>query len=360
MGAMTFHRGRRAIAVAFTCVVGLVVLVGCGSSSSSSSSAATSAAASSSSSAATTSAAASSPKTTTSINVVLAWYPTPEYGGIYAAQAEGYFAKQGIKVNIMPGGPQVSATQVVGSGRATIGFLNNDETLMEANENGIPLTEFATTYQVYPEALEYHTSHPISTLAQANGKVISGVTGSVDYEWLQHRYHLHNTVTPYSYATFSHNAESLLLGYAPDDQPTLAAQGVKIGYVPIADSGLQPYADILFAKSSYVSANTALLKRFMTAIGQGWQYFYNNYQTVDKVIFKAEPTTPLAVDNNIAKTEIPFIFGGASKTTGLDSINMSRVQSTYSKLRALKVLKNNLNVSNVANATLVPKLLPPS
>jgi NitT/TauT family transport system substrate-binding protein len=344
MGSMSFLRGRRALAAAGACAC-LLAIAGCGSSNSSSGS---------------SSGGASSGGKTTSLNVVLAWYPTPEYGGLYAAQSQGYFKKQGLNVHIMPGGPQVSATQVVGSGQATIGYLNNDETLMEANENGIPLTEFATTYQKYPEAIEYHMSNPISTLQQVNGKVLSGVTGSVDYQWLQHKYHLKNTVTPFSYATFSHNANSLLLGYAPDDVPTLAAQGVKIGYVPIDQSGLQPYADILFAKSSYVTQNQALIRKFLTALGQGWQYFHNNYLTVDKVIFAADKTTPLAVDNKIAKVEIPFIYGGAATTSGIGSINLTRVQSTYSKLRALGVLKKNLTVSSVANASLVPKLLPPS
>ena len=247
----------------------------------------------------------------------------------------------------------------MGAGHADIGYLANDEDLMEANENGIPLTEFATTYQSFPGAIEYHLSHPISTLQQVNGKVISGVTGSVSYEWLRHLYHLHNTVTPFSYATFGHKADSLLLGYAPNDVPTLAAQGVKIGYLPTAKSGLEPYADILFAKSGYVSRNTALIKRFLLALGQGWQYFRSHYRQVDTVIFKAEPTTPVAVDNQIAQMEISFIYSGAAKTSGIGSIRISRVRNTYSKLRELKVLKHNLNVSSIANATLVPRLLTP-
>lgn len=340
---------RGAIALAGLCAC--LVAAGCGSSSSTSSSAAsgTNAAASSSS---------SSSKPTT-IKLVLAWYPTPEYGGIYAGLNQGYFTKEGINLVVQPGGPQVSATQVVGSGHADIGYLNNDETLMEANQNGIPLTEFATTYQVYPEGLEYHTSHPISTLAQAQGKTISGVTGSVDYEWLQHKYHLHNTVTPFSYATFAHDANSLLLGYAPDDVPTLAAQGVKISYVPISQSGLEPYADILFAKSSYVTANQALIKRFLTALGEGWQYYRNHYLQVNPAIFKAAPTTPLATDNAISKIEDSFIYGGAATTGGIGSINMARIQSTYKALRTIGVLKSNLNVASIANTTLVPVLLPP-
>jgi NitT/TauT family transport system substrate-binding protein len=338
MGALTFLRGRRAVAFGGACAC-LLTAAGIGVSGSS----------------------ASAASGTTTIRLVLAWYPTPEYGGVYAGLKEGYFKKEGINLLVTPGGPQVSATEVVGSGQADIGYLNNDETLMEANEDGIDLTEFATTYEEYPEALEYHKSNPISTLAQANGKTISGVTGSVDYQWLQAKYHLKNTVTPFSYATFAANAKSLLLGYAPDDVPTLAAQGVAIGYVPISDSGLDPYADILFAKSPYVTANEGLIKRFLTALGEGWQYYRNHYLQVNPSIFvAADKTTPLATDNAISKFEDPFIFGGAAATAGIGSISISRVTDTYDKLRALGVLKKNLNINDIAIATLVPKLLPPA
>jgi len=334
IGAVQAAGGRPAILLALTCLA-LLLLTGCGS------------------------AGESSDRRGATIDVLLAWYPTPEYGGLYAAQSQGFFKKQGITVNIMPGGPQVSPTEVVGAGHADIGYLANDEDLMEANDNGIAVTEFATTYQVFPGAIEYHLSHPISTLQQVNGKVISGVTGSVSYEWLKHLYHLHNTVTPFSYATFGHNADSLLLGFAPNDVPTLAAQGVKVGYLPTAKSGLEPYADILFAKSGYVSHNTALIKRFLLALGKGWQYFHSHYLQVDAVIFKAEPTTPLAVDNQIAKMEMSFIYSGAAKTSGIGSISISRVRNTYSKLRELMVLKHDLNIGRMVNATLVPKLLAP-
>jgi hypothetical protein len=35
------------------------------------------------------------------------------------------------------------------------------------------------------------------------------------------------------------------------------------------------------------------------------------------------------------------------------------VQNTYNRLRALKVLKHSLDVSRIANTTLVPKLVAP-
>lgn len=339
MAVRRLWRAPRAFTIMGALAASLALIAGCGSSAKP-----------------TASASGGSGASTKTLKVVLAWYPTPEYGGLYAALEQGYFTKEGLNVEVKPGGPQVSSTQVVGSGQAEIGYLNNDETLMQARQDGIELTEFATTYEKYPEGLEYQSSHPISGLADANGKTISMVTGSVDYEWLQHKYGLKNPTTPYSYATFGHDPTSLLLGYVSDDIPTLAAQGIKAGYVPISESGLNPYADVIFAKSSYVKANAATLTKFVTAIAKGWQYYRGHYEQVNKGIYKAEPNTPLSTDNAISKAQEPFIYGGAAETTGIGSIEEARVKDTYEKLRSLKVLTKSMTIEQIADATLVPKL----
>ena len=298
-------------------------------------------------------------QTLTPLKLVLGWYPTPEYGGLYAAISQGYFNAAGINLTVQEGGPQVSPTAVVGSGSAQIGYLDNDEAIMLARQNGIPVTEFATTFQVYPEGIEYHSSHPISSFKQMNGKTLSAVTGSVDYEWLQAKYALKNQVVPYSYATFAHNTSSFLLGYVTDDVPTLAAQGVKIGYKLISSSGLNPYADVLFGLTSYVHSNSKLLTKFDGALGKGWQYYRNHYHQVDLVIFKAANTTPMSVNDAIAKTEDSFIYGGLATTMGIGSISASRVAQTYASLRALHVITKTMSISDIADTALVPKLLPP-
>lgn len=363
MAVLRLWRRRRAIAVSGMVAGCIVLIAGCGSSSSSGTggkeSAASGEAVAASGEATSSSGESSESGSTQTLKVVLAWYPTPEYGGLYAAVAHGFFKEQGLEVEIKIGGPQVSATQVVGAGQAEIGYLNNDETLMQALQDGIQLTEFGTTYEQYPEALEYQKSHPIHSFSEANGKTISMVTGSVDYEWLQHKYNLKNKTTPYSYATFAHDPSSLLLGYATDDVPTLAAQKIQIGYLPVSESGLNPYADILFAKTSFVKEHAATVKKFMTGLVEGWAYYRNHYEEINKIIFEAEPNTPLSTDNAISKTQDSFIYGGAAETNGIGTIELARVENTYNKLRELKVITKTLNIEEMVNTTLTPKVLPP-
>lgn len=332
--------GRRALLSAAGLAVCALVIAACGGSSNSSGSSGSAAA--------------------KKLTVVLAWYPTPEYGGLYAALHEGYFKSAGLDVTVKPGGPQVSATQVVGSGQADIGFLNDDMTLMQARQNGIDLTEFATTYEVYPEALEFHASNPISSFPQANGKTVSAVTGSTDYQWLQHKYGLKNKVVPYSYATFAHDPNSLLLGYAPDDVATLAGQGIPIKYLLVSSSGLDPYADILFAKSDYVKANEPTIRKFLDAFARGWAYYRNHTHQINLDIYAADNTTPMKTNDAISKIQDSFIFGGDAATAGIGTVTTARVQNTYNKLRTLGLITKSMNINDIVNATLMPKVLPPA
>ncbi len=300
-----------------------------------------------------------SPSKMTTVRLVLAWYPTPEYGGLYAGIQQGYFKQAGINLQVTPGGPQVSSTQVVGSGRADIGYINNDGTLLLARQNGIPVEEFATTYQVYPEGIEYHKSDPISSFEEMNGRTVYAVTGSVDYQWLQDKFHLQNKVLPYSYANFAHDPSSLLLGYVTDDVPTLAAQNVEIGYLKLADAGRNPYADALYGLESYVSSHKEVLRAFLGALAKGWAYYRNHYHDVNVYMHTLNNADSVDVMDAIAKFQDDYIYTGDAATKGIGAIDAKRVEATYNDMKAIGAINATIDLKSFADTTLVPKVLPP-
>src|SRR5262249_37177482 len=51
------------------------------------------------------------------VSLQLNWLPEPEFGGIYAAQQAGIFAKHGLDVTILKGGPDVPAVPMAVSGK---------------------------------------------------------------------------------------------------------------------------------------------------------------------------------------------------------------------------------------------------
>lgn len=294
----------------------------------------------------------------TTLKIVLAWYPTSEYGGLYAALQQGYFKKEGINLHIQNGGPNVSPTSILGSGRAQIGYTTNTETLLLARQDGIPLTEFATTFQIYPQGVIYKQAKAISTFSEMQNKVVSDLAGTATYEWLSKKYHLNDTQVPYTVSTLAHGKATFLIGFITDTLPALQQQGIKVGYRLIQTSGLDPYADILVGLHSYVTSHRKLLRRFDGALARGWQYWQSHYKSVTPLIHRNNPATPIAIQNAIAKLETGFVFGRRAATAGIGTITARRVESVYKKYRSVKIVTKSFKISTLVTTHLMPKVLP--
>jgi NitT/TauT family transport system substrate-binding protein len=280
--------------------------------------------------------------------IVLAWYPTAEYGGLYAAEDQHYFSALGLNVRIIPGGPNVNSTAIVAAGRAQVGFAGDNSSVMTAAES-FPFVEIGTEFEIDPEGIEYHQAHPISSFSQLSGRTLYVTPGDPAYEWIAKKYHLHNvTLGSFSYPVFVHNPNSLEFGFVTDDLPTLAASGVKAGYLLPSNFGYNDNGDVLFATRSYVQSSKPVLQRFMLALERGWSYYRTHYATTDVTIYHDDTSVPLSVENKIAQAEMPFVFAGAARTHGLLYISVPQFTQDYQTLHQLGVVKS-LPISQVVD-----------
>src|SRR3954463_10013 len=84
------------------------------------------------------------------IRFALNWVPEPEFGGIYAAKESGTFAKNGLDVDIQPGGAGTPTWQLVATGKADFAVASADEVLIARQQNADVVAIFAT-YQTCPQ-----------------------------------------------------------------------------------------------------------------------------------------------------------------------------------------------------------------
>src|SRR3982750_5014021 len=61
----------------------------------------------------------------TAIRFVTDWKAQAEHGGFYQAVAEGLYAKRGLDVKILQGGPDVNVPQLLAGGAADFGIGSN-------------------------------------------------------------------------------------------------------------------------------------------------------------------------------------------------------------------------------------------
>ncbi|MGB4440023.1 MAG: ABC transporter substrate-binding protein, partial [Sedimentibacter sp.] len=81
------------------------------------------------------------------VSIVLDWTPNTNHTGLYVAQAKGYFAEQGLEVEIVQP-PEGGAEILVGGGGAEFGISFQDSLAPNfASDNQLPVTVVATLIQ---------------------------------------------------------------------------------------------------------------------------------------------------------------------------------------------------------------------
>ncbi len=80
------------------------------------------------------------------VRLQLKWVTQAQFAGYYAAAELGYFKKEGLDVQIVPGGPDITPEQVVNSGGAEFG-LNFLPSLLTSREQGMDLVNIAQVFE---------------------------------------------------------------------------------------------------------------------------------------------------------------------------------------------------------------------
>src|SRR5690242_20815183 len=81
------------------------------------------------------------------------WRAQAEQGGFYQALASGEYARRGLNVTIVQGGPGVNVPQLLASNAVELGMGSNSFIVMNLAQEGIPLKAVAAFMQKDPQVL---------------------------------------------------------------------------------------------------------------------------------------------------------------------------------------------------------------
>ena len=88
------------------------------------------------------------------------WKAQAEHGGFYQALAKGYYAKRGLEVQILPGGPGVNVPQLIAGGAVDFGMGSNSFIPLRIVEAELPVTAVSRSFFVL--SMTYLTPLPSS------------------------------------------------------------------------------------------------------------------------------------------------------------------------------------------------------
>ena len=91
------------------------------------------------------------------------WLAQAEHGGFYQAVADGTYAKHGLEVTIVQGGPNAANSALLIAGKIDF-YMGSPQSEISAVEQGIPIVDVAAIFQKDPQILIAHPDAGIDKL----------------------------------------------------------------------------------------------------------------------------------------------------------------------------------------------------
>jgi ABC-type nitrate/sulfonate/bicarbonate transport system substrate-binding protein len=212
------------------------------------------------------------------INFQSTWLNDPEFIGYMLAIDKGYYAAEGLKVNYIPGGPNLIPEGSLLSGKGDIALTNMITTAKAVVEKGAPLKVIGTQYQKSPMGLISMASANIKEPKDLVGKTVAVATLSmatfVAFIKLHGIAQDKLRIVPYAFnpAPLVNGEVDVVFDFVTQ-LPFLAekASGKKVTYFLMHDFGMQLYIDLVVVTEQTLKTRRADLVKFMRASIKGWK-----------------------------------------------------------------------------------------
>lgn len=278
------------------------------------------------------------------------WLPQPEHGGFYYAQAAGFYAEEGLAVEILPGGPNAVTVAKVLRGDVDVAMNRADAIFLHAAD-GMPFQFLFTTLQHDPAAILLHASNPISSLAELDGKTIMGVPGSPWIAYLEKRYDISLRILPHDFSLNRFLADETFIQQCMlTNEPFFARlNGADPKVLPMAESGFNPY-HLVYSRTDFAARHPEVIERFMRASLRGWQaYVTEDPSEANALIAERNPQMSDEFMQFIRETMIErrLVTGFPERGEATGQISLDRLEELRAQMVELGLLPEEFDVRTV-------------
>ncbi len=280
------------------------------------------------------------------------WRAQAEHGGFYQAVADGTYARYGLDVTILQGGPQLNARLLLAAGKVNFAMGANTIQMFESVQQNVPIVTVASMFQLDPMIL---MSHPgvgldrFENLPKATAFIASDMRAST-WQWLKQAYgFMDQNMRPYNFnsAPFLADKNSIQQGYLTSEPYAIGREG---GFTPniflLADYGYDGYSTTIETRADTIAKNPDLVQRFVDASIIGWyNYIYGDNAAANALIKRDNPEmTDGQIAYSIAKMkERGIVDSGDALTQGVGAITDARMKSFFGKMAKAGVVPADLD-----------------
>ena len=294
------------------------------------------------------------------VTVQLDWIPEPEHGGLFQAQAKGFFKEAGLDVILLPGGPNAFGMQKIATGQADIAQADSTNVLLAIAE-GLPVIHIGAVFQNDPSVLMLHADNPVNRFEDLQGKTIMARPEWAFLPYLRKKYGIEFNIIPqnFSVANFIGNKDFIQQGfYIAEPFHILQGGAQPPKFLYAWDAGFDAYT-VLVANKPWVQNNPTQVRAFLAAYIRGWRDYLEGDPTPAHALMKKinpnnsdaflDYSRKMIVDERLV---IGRVNGGPGQ---IGRVSQERFQIQINQLEELGILpKGKLKVDQVVTTEYLP------
>lgn len=234
----------------------------------------------------------------------LNWTLYGEHAPFFVARDKGFYAAEGLEVEIQEGSGSTTVSQLVASGRSPVAYVDA-ATMMRGVINGMPIKAVGVTLQQSPMAFIYRADAPrptkvseikgsriAITAGDASLTIFTAFMGKLGMKMEDVQMIVVANPAAKEQAVLNKQADALM-GYFMDQGPRMQLQtGVKMGWTRLYDmAGVTTLSSAIIANNDWLKdpKNQDQLRRFLRASQRGWQYSFEHRAEAAEIFRKSAP-----------------------------------------------------------------------
>jgi NitT/TauT family transport system substrate-binding protein len=292
------------------------------------------------------------------------WLAEAEHGGYYQALVDGTYAKYGLDVTIVPGGPQQANEILLAAGKLDFYMGGNLLLAFDAVDKNVPIVVVAAHLQKDPQIMMSHPGVGLDKWADLpKATAFIGKEGlGTFYRWMESEYGFkEENVKPYTFnpGPFIADVHSIQQGYVTSEPFAVERQGhFKPNIFLLADYGYGTYATTIETRADLIADHPDVVQRFVDASTIGWYHYL--YGDNAKANARIKQDNPEMTDEQIAFSigkikEYGLVDSGDTLKLGIGAMTDERIKAFYDQMVKAGVVKPGLDYKKAYTLRFVDK-----
>lgn len=266
------------------------------------------------------------------VKLQLGWLAGNGILGELAADQNGYFAEEGLALEVVAGGPNVDGVASVASERADIGSISSSPSLMLARSQGLPVKCIAAGYQQHPFTYFSLEKNPVREPKDLIGKTVA--TNGTARILLQALLAANDIPEDQvNVLVMGADMAPLLTGQADvvtgwkTNVGALSVLGPDRVDMSLWDAGIRLYANPYYVTDASLAEHPDQVRGMLRAIARGWGWVHDNPEAAVEILLTRYPNLDRDAEMAAVGPVVDYSFNDVTRQSGWGAMTRENWQA---------------------------------